>query len=224
VVFASDNGPWLEMGDSAGSAYPFRGGKGTHAEGGFRVPCVMWWPGTIPPGQVNGEIVGLIDLYPTIAALAGAELPSGQVGGVEIVIDGRDIWPLISGQPGALSPHEAFYYDLRAVRSGKWKLADGMLYDLGNDPHEDNDLSDLYPEKVPELQQMLNDFRGELFANQRPFGGDADPVSGWREASVTGARPTKMSGVINRFLCLVLPAFALIFWRARADRKRPVER
>ncbi len=218
VIFTSDNGPWLDMGDHGGSADPFQGGKGDHWEGGFRVPCVMWWPGSIPSGQVNGEIIAVIDFYPTIAALAGAELPSGQIGGVDIIIDGKSIWPLMSGDPGALSPHEAFYYDLEAVRSGTWKLMDGMLFDLENDPHEDNDLSSLYPEQVSELQQMLNDFTGELIANQRPIG-FIQPDPAWGKASVTGSKPSSLSGVINRFIFLVLPPLAVIFWRIRERKK-----
>lgn len=220
VIFTSDNGPWLEKGNDAGSADPFVNGKGTHWEGGFRVPCVMWWPGTIPAGQVNGEIIALIDFYPTIAALAGAELPTGQIDGVDIVIDGKNVWPLMSGQPGATSPHEAFYYDLGAVRSGKWKLMDGRLYDLENDPHEDNDLSSLYPQKVLELWQMLFGFNAELSANQRPFGGFLDPVPDWTQASVTGSRPSSLSGVINRFLFFVLPPLAVILWRIRRKGKK----
>ena len=170
VVFTSDNGPWLQKGEDGGSADPLRGGKNTNREGGFRVPCVMWWPDYIPAGQVNGEITALIDLYPTFATLAGAELPDGQINGVDIVIDGRDIWPLMSGVPGATTPHEAFYYDLGAVRSGKWKMMNGRLFDLENDIHEDNDISGLYPQTASELQQMLDAFKADLLAHKRPIG------------------------------------------------------
>jgi arylsulfatase A len=120
VVFVSDNGPWLSYGDHAGSAAPLREGKGTAWEGGIRVPALMRWPGRIPAGTVCQEPAMTIDLMPTIARLTGARLPDHR-------IDGRDIWPLLSGEPGARSPQDAyfFYYhvnELHAVRSGRWKL------------------------------------------------------------------------------------------------------
>jgi arylsulfatase A-like enzyme len=119
VLFTSDNGPWLSYGDHAGTAGPLREGKGTMFDGGCREPTVMWWPGTIPAGTVCREPAMTIDVLPTIAHLVGAELP-------DHTIDGKNIWPLIAGEPGAQSPHEAyfFYYgrQLQAVRMGKWKL------------------------------------------------------------------------------------------------------
>jgi arylsulfatase A-like enzyme len=120
VIFTSDNGPWLSYGDHAGSAGNLREGKGTSFEGGVREPCVMRWPGKIPAGSVCSEPAMTIDLLPTIARLAGAEAPTDHT------IDGLDIWPLISSQPGAKSPHDAFYFywnaGLEAIRSGPWKL------------------------------------------------------------------------------------------------------
>jgi len=119
VIFCSDNGPWLSYGDHAGSARPLREGKGTTFDGGQREPTIMRFPGKIPEGTVCREPASTMDILPTIAKLTGAKLPAGP-------IDGKDIWPLISGLPGARSPHEAFFYyrgfALEAVRSGKWKL------------------------------------------------------------------------------------------------------
>jgi arylsulfatase A len=119
VVFISDNGPWLSYGDHAGSARPLREGKGTMFDGGCREPTVMWWPGTIPAGTVSKEPAMTIDVLPTIAQLIGAKLPKH-------TIDGKSIWPLISGEPGAKTPHEAYYFywgrALQAVRMGRWKL------------------------------------------------------------------------------------------------------
>ena len=119
VIFTSDNGPWLSYGDHAGSAGPLREGKGTMWEGGCREPTIMSWPGKIPAGTVCDTPAMTIDIFPTVAKLIGVNLP-------EQPIDGKDIWPLISGEPSAKSPHEAyfFYYGsgLKAVRSGKWKL------------------------------------------------------------------------------------------------------
>jgi len=122
VIFTSDNGPWLIYGNHAGSAYPLREGKGTAWEGGTRVPCIMRWPGKIPAGTVCNDMIMTIDLLPTIAAVIGAKLPDHP-------IDGLDVWPIISGQPGATNPHSAywFYYnkdELHAVATGdgRWKL------------------------------------------------------------------------------------------------------
>ena len=129
VVYTSDNGPWNnhsaehyreDIDAHAGSAGPLRGAKGTTWEGGIRVPGVMWGPGYIPAGQVTGEIATTMDLLPTFTAMAGVELPADRT------LDGRDISALIRGEPGAKSPHKAFYYytetHLDAVRSGAWKL------------------------------------------------------------------------------------------------------
>jgi arylsulfatase len=122
VIFTSDNGPWLSYGNHAGSARPLREGKGTSWEGGTRVPCIMRWPGHIPAGVETWDMLMTIDLFPTIADLIGAQLPDRK-------IDGLDVWPIISRQPGAKNPHAAywFYYEvnqLQAVTSGdgRWKL------------------------------------------------------------------------------------------------------
>lgn len=119
VIFTADNGPWLSYGTHAGSAGPLREGKGTSFDGGFREPTIMWWPGTIPAGTACDTPAMTIDVLPTIAELIGAKLP-------EHKIDGKSIWPLIKGEPGAKSPHEAYFFywgeALEAVRMGKWKL------------------------------------------------------------------------------------------------------
>ncbi|MFT7463004.1 MAG: arylsulfatase A [Pseudohongiellaceae bacterium] len=120
VIFASDNGPWLSYGDHAGLTGGLREGKGTTFEGGVRVPCLMRWPGVIPEQSLCTEPAMTIDVLPTIARLLGQPLP-------DHTIDGLDIWPLIVGEPGAVSAHEslAFYYHtsaLEALRAGRWKL------------------------------------------------------------------------------------------------------
>ncbi len=120
VIFTADNGPWLSYGDHAGSAGSFREGKGTEFEGGIREPTIMRWPGKIPAGSTTDELASTIDILPTVAKLVGAELPQHK-------IDGQDIRPLMFGQAGAKSPHEAFYCyyaggQLQAVRDRRWKL------------------------------------------------------------------------------------------------------
>lgn len=119
VLFTSDNGPWLSYGNHAGSAGPLREGKGTAFEGGIRVPMLARWPGSVPGNRECREFASTIDVLPTIAKLIGADLPGHP-------IDGKDITPLLFGDPSARSPHEAFpcYYagELQAVRDPRWKL------------------------------------------------------------------------------------------------------
>lgn len=120
VIFTCDNGPWLSYGNHGGSAGPLREGKGTVWEGGHREPFIARWPGKIPAGSVCREPAMTIDILPTVAKIVGAELP-------KLPIDGKDIGPLLRGEPGARCPHEAYFHyyaqnELQAVRSGKWKL------------------------------------------------------------------------------------------------------
>jgi arylsulfatase A len=120
VVFTADNGPWLSYGNHCGSAGPLREGKGTSWEGGVREPFIARWTGKIPAGSVCNEPVMTVDMLPTIAGLVGAELPKHK-------IDGLDVWPLLSGDKTAKSPHEAYYFyyadnELQAVMSGSMKL------------------------------------------------------------------------------------------------------
>ena len=185
ICFTSDNGPWLQYGVDGGSAGPLRNGKGTHWEGGMRVPGIFRWPGKIPAGQVSSELVANMDLLPTIVKLAGAEAPQDRT------IDGKDIWPLLSGQPNARSPHEYFYYfggsrngrppNILAVRRGKWKLhveragqtndlKPLALYDLHEDVGERFDRQDLHAELVTNLIETTEAFVKELRENARPLG------------------------------------------------------
>ena len=161
MIFTSDNGPWLTYGNHAGSAKPLREGKGTTWEGGTRVPCIMRWPGKIPAGTDTGDMLMTIDLFPTIAKLIDAELP-------DHTIDGLDVWPIISRQPGAKNPHAAywFYYEvnqLQAVTSGdgRWKLQLPQTYrtmmgqEIGRDGLPGNYVNREI--KAAELYDLVND-------------------------------------------------------------------
>jgi arylsulfatase A-like enzyme len=171
VIFTSDNGPAI------GKAAPLRGKKGSTFEGGMREPTVIRWPGKIPSGVVNNQLMTAMDLLPTFAKLAGAELPTDRV------IDGKDIWPVLTGK--AKSPHEAFFYyrdnDLRAVRSGKWKLhlalppgkgetgtTGSALFDLEADIGEKTNVLTDHPEVVERLRGYVKVFQEELTQNSRP--------------------------------------------------------
>jgi arylsulfatase A-like enzyme len=178
VVYTSDNGPWLSMGDRGGCALPLRDGKFTTYEGGMRLPCIARYPGRIPAGEVSSEVAATIDLMPTFAELAGARMPDDRV------IDGRSIWPLLSGKPGAASPHDAYFYRTAAVREGKWKLHQSarstvkeqpagevpQLYDLSTDISEKHNVAADHPEIVERLTRLLEDHKAELAANRRPIG------------------------------------------------------
>ena len=117
VLFLSDNGPFLSYGNHAGSAGPLREGKLTAFEGGVRVPFIARWPGKVPTGRESDELVTGLDLLPTIAKLAGADLPRK--------IDGLDLSPVLLGEKGATGRPSFAYFsgsDLHAVRAGRWKL------------------------------------------------------------------------------------------------------
>ena len=163
VIFTSDNGP------SKGLATPLRGKKGSTYEGGMRMPTVIRWPGKIPSGQVNDEIMTTMDLLPTFAQLSGAELPEDRV------LDGKDIMPVLGHK--AHSPHQAFFYHkgnmLAAARSGKWKLhVDGekplALYDLERDISESTNVLEGNRSIADRLLAYIKDFQEDIAKNNRP--------------------------------------------------------
>jgi arylsulfatase A-like enzyme len=186
IIFTSDNGPWLNFGNHAGSTGGLREGKNTSWEGGQRVPCIMSWPRVIQKGVICNELASSIDLLPTIAEICDASLPKEK-------IDGISLLSLIKGVKGACPRHEFLYYfqanSLEAVQIDHWKLIlphsgqsykgnpgnDGFpgttsrekieeleLYDLRRDPGERYNVIDLYPEKVKELEELVNRARLDL--------------------------------------------------------------
>jgi arylsulfatase A-like enzyme len=184
VIFTSDNGPWNQMPPrmyntepvelwDAGSEGPLRGSKASTWEGGLRVPFVAYWPGTIPAGQLSSEMVATLDIFPTIAALTGAELPTAQP------LDGQNMWPLLRGEKQE-SPREQVYYfqgkRLEGVRKGIWKLMhkpisqreepELQLFHLGQDPFEKYDVAQDHPEIVAELLTLMDAFGQETGANR----------------------------------------------------------
>jgi len=174
VIYTSDNGPWKLKNGHGGSAAPLRGFKFATWEGGMRVPCIMRWPGRIPADTTCDEMGATIDLLPTLAILAGAQLPADRT------IDGKDILPLITGVDGAVTPHDNYFYyrgnSLQCVRSGDWKLRlpgkkkFPQLYNLSMDISETTDVADQHPELVASLRKRIEDFDAELKANVRPVG------------------------------------------------------
>jgi arylsulfatase A len=170
IVYTSDNGPWLSKNHHGGSALPLRAGKGTTYEGGMREPTVMRWPARIKPGQTCSQVAATIDLLPTLAAIAGAELDDDRP------IDGLDISRLLN-DPQAESPHDAvgyYYYKNgrpEAVRLGQWKLHLKKLpelYDLRADIGESNNVADANADVVAQLRDVAAKYDAELKANSRP--------------------------------------------------------
>ena len=175
VIYTTDNGPWLGFRHHGGSAGPLRDGKGTTFEGGQRVPCVMWGPSRIPPGSVCDELIGTIDLLPSLAAITRKNLLSKKK------IDGLDASSLILGT-GSTPRKEFLYYtsrgDLEGIRSGKWKLLRKkprnkkqdetiMLFDLSEDLGEENNLASEQPAIVARLSSNMMKLDQEIEKNAR---------------------------------------------------------
>ncbi len=184
VIFNSDNGPWLTMGEHGGKATPLRDGKQSKYDGGHRVICLMRYPNGIKANSVGDAMISSIDLFPTIAGLCGGKVPTDRV------IDGVDAWNYISGK-SETSPRETYYYGRKVVRHGKWKLFlpgpyvefnpetlknppvkydKPRLYDLDADIAETTDLSDRHPEIVQQLTKLLDEYSKDLDQNARPLG------------------------------------------------------
>jgi arylsulfatase A-like enzyme len=174
VIFQSDNGGtrnamFAGEGDMSQVKIPcdngsYRDGKGSLYEGGTRVVALANWPGHIAPGTVDG-IIHVVDLYPTLAGLAGAPL------GKNKPLDGIDVWPTIStGQP---SPRTEVVYNIEpfraGLREGDWKLiwrtplpASIELYDIAHDPSEQTNVAGAHPDKVAALQRRVDELAATM--------------------------------------------------------------
>ena len=138
---------------------PYREGKGTLFEGACRVCACANWPGHIKPGSTVDGMIHAVDLYPTLAALAGASTAKCKP------LDGLNVWDTIAeGKP---SPRTEFVYNIEpfraGLRQGDWKLiwrtllpSSVDLYNLAQDPSEQNNLAAANPEKVVAMQERLN--------------------------------------------------------------------
>jgi arylsulfatase A-like enzyme len=173
IVFMSDNGGNVSAmfsGDVDVSKLklpadngPYRGGKGMLYEGGTRVAALANWPGRIKAGEVK-EVIHVVDMFPTLAGLAGANVNKGKS------LDGLDVWSTISeGKP---SPRQEVVYNIEpfrgGVRRGDWKLvwrtplpSSLELFNLAEDPSEKTNLADKNPQKVAELQKRIEELAKE---------------------------------------------------------------
>ncbi len=167
IVFSSDNGGAGYIGLPEVNA-PYRGWKITLFEGGIRVPMFIKWPGRIEPGTVIEDPVAHIDVMPTLASAGGASLPTDRV------VDGRDMLPVATGQQEAIvREDDAIFWSsgfYKVVRAGDWKLQLNerqdrrWLFNLAEDPTEQVNLVDTRPEKLAELEALIE----EHWADARP--------------------------------------------------------
>jgi arylsulfatase A-like enzyme len=141
-------------------------------EGGLRVPCIVRWPGEIPPGTVSGEFLTAMDIFPTLVRAAGLEPPEG------VVLDGFDVLPVLQGK--APSPRREMFWQRRgdrAARVGRWKWVDSArgsgLFDLQSDLGEEHDLS----AEKPEVLRMVK----SRFAAWKKAMAEAEPRGPFRD-------------------------------------------
>ena len=176
VIYTSDNGPWNQKKytdkkkghpkDSIfwGDSGPLRNGKGSCYEGGYRLPCIVRWPGKIKEGRISDAIVATIDFMPTFANICKFKLPDG------VRIDGIDQTDLLLGKKE--KGRDYFYFNRAGVRKGKWKYLKSNayfhgyavednrkkneeLYNLETDIGEISNLAKDYPEKIAELKKLM---------------------------------------------------------------------
>ena len=172
IVLSSDNGGAGYIGVPEVNA-PYRGWKITLFEGGIRVPMFIKWPAQVTPGTIVDTPVAHIDVLPTLVAASGASLPEDRV------IDGLNILPAATGEGNIDRPNDAIFWQsgyYQVVRAGDWKLQldkrqnKAWLFDLANDPSEQNNLVDEQPEKLIELTALIETHQassvGPLYAHK----------------------------------------------------------
>ncbi len=182
IVFASDNGGnmYNEVdGTTATSNTPLRGGKATMYEGGVRGPAIVAYPGHVKAGSRSDEVIQSVDFYPTLLELLGVKAQPDQL------FDGISIVPALQGKP--LERDAIFTYFPHApnipewlppsvsVHAGDWKLIrifhggdDGQhrykLFNLSDDLGEQKNLAAISPERVKELDQLIDAFLADTGA------------------------------------------------------------
>lgn len=169
IVFTSDNGGYTHYYqgehrfENISDNGPFRGQKAEVFEGGHRVPCIMYWPGSIKKGQQTAFTGMTMDLLPTFIELAGAEAPNDYRG------DGMSLVPLIKKTAiDAVSDRYLFWKigDDWAVRKGNWKIVGDKegcyLYNLADDIGESRDLANARPEIVKEFSEQYRKWAAEM--------------------------------------------------------------
>ncbi|MEM9282793.1 MAG: sulfatase [Verrucomicrobiota bacterium] len=160
-------------GDVPTNNSPLREGKARIYEGGQRVPLMIRWPGHVEEGSVEDAVVHAIDLYPTILEVAGLDLPKDHV------VDGESLVPILNGE-GELKREAIFNWfphiiPAVSVRSGDYKMIfrwephpdypeTRELYDLSSDLGETDNLAKAMPEKVADMEKLIEGFIAETDA------------------------------------------------------------
>ena len=186
VVYFSDNGP---------ADYRWNGGmkgkKATVDEGGLRVPCFVRWPGHVRPGTRIPQIAGAIDLYPTLADLAGVPITARKP------LDGVSLKPLLFGK-SAWPERRIFSLQNNqvSVRTQQYRLdSAGRLFDMQADPGQEKDIAAAQPAVAATLRQAVADWRKEVLPtapDDRPF------TVGYAKTTLLPARDGVPAGGVTR--------------------------
>ena len=147
VVFHSDNGGIPTHG---GSNTPLRGNKFTTWEGGVRVVSMMRWPAQLKGGRSIETVMGYIDMWPTLAAIAG------YAGAIPNELDGINMLPVLNGQKEL--PDRVFHLGYNSVVTQNWKLVRDQLFAVSRDPNETTDVAEHNPQVVAKLKSQVAEF------------------------------------------------------------------
>lgn len=172
-IFGSDNGPEFRR-PWRGTAGPWTGTYHTSMEGALRVPFMLRWPGQVPAGIVSNEIVHVVDLYPTLARLVGAEVPADRP------IDGVDQLDFFLGRQSKSNREGFVYYIKQELRAAKWRdwklhlvwepepnqgpnhLESPYLFNLLRDPKEETDVGTEHSWVRGPIRRMIHAFQESL--------------------------------------------------------------
>jgi len=214
VVFSSDNGGVFKPGRDSLQTDAFkaglkvngrlRGGKHDVWQGGFQVPFLVRWPGHVPAGTVCDEMISVVDLLATTAAIVGEKLPAADTGAE----DSFNVLPAFLGQDATSARRDLFVHSsdgVYALRQGPWKWIEGVpvdeikdgarkaradqfkpqLYHLKDDPAETKDVSAGHPDVVRELSALLHRYRDGGYSRELP------PVVEKRPAPIATLSPVE---------------------------------
>lgn len=162
VFYTSDNGPNAPFAKSLKSGGPFRGIKRQLTEGGLRAAMVARWPNKIPADRTSEFVWSMVDVFPTCAELANADVPK------TLKLDGRSVVPTLLGEPQ--KAHEYLYFEIhhpfqQAVRIGEFKAIrfgtkeSVQLFNVVTDPGEKDDVSDQHLELVKLIEYIMVNVR-----------------------------------------------------------------
>lgn len=187
VIFTSDNGPWANYGNHAGSSGGLREAKATTFNGGMRVPCLFYWKGVIESGSICNDLMSNIDILPTLVEMAGAPQPELRIDGLSMVsvLKGESRHPVreslclyyhknslegvTDGNYKLIFPHKYVSYETQLPGNdgqpgelSKQEVMECELYDLRRDPGERVNVISQYPEIAEKLRKIADDCREDL--------------------------------------------------------------